>query len=581
MGNINCRMCGSNALTFKAGGSFAVCEACGSLQTVTAVSEEKIIELYNRANRLRMNADFDRAASFYEMIIKELPCESEAYWGLCLCKYGVEYVESKADGTRKPTVHRASFDRMRNDSLYEAALRYAADGDVSAYYRAQAEEIDRIMGEILLISREEKPCDIFICYKETDKNGERTPDSVLAQDIYSELTRKGYNVFFSRITLREKLGTQYEPCIFAALNSARLMLAVGTDYEYYNSVRVKNEWQRFLGLAQNEKSKQLVPCFKDMEPDDFPDEFKGLENQNMALLGAMQELLFFVDRFFGRDKKAKPSDSAAGDAEMVEVLLERTFMLLGKKERKAADETCEKILEFDTRCAKAYLCKLLAELHIDNEEALSEVSEPFDKKYNCIKLCEFAPEYREKIIVLNCSIRERKETERKQKIYDDALKKAVAAKTESDFKFVAESFKKIAGFKDAGKLAVKYANKAQTLRKDEIYHNAEAQMAKDNPCAYTEAIKLFSEIPGYKDSGERIAECINKTAELKLAAAREKTEESGKKGKKRKVRKILITAVCLLTVINMFLVYFFSPYFKYIIWDDIAAVSAGQCLLSA
>ena len=54
------------------------------------------------------------------------------------------------------------------------------------------------------------------------------------------MTAKGYKVFFSRITLEDKLGMQYEPYIFAALNSAKVMLAFGTKYEYFHAVWVKN-----------------------------------------------------------------------------------------------------------------------------------------------------------------------------------------------------------------------------------------------------------------------------------------------------------------------------------------------------
>ena len=57
-------------------------------------------------------------------------------------------------------------------------------------------------------------------------------------------------VFFSRITLEDKLGQEYEPYIFAALNSAKVMLAFGTCYDYYNAVWVKNEWSRFLQLME-------------------------------------------------------------------------------------------------------------------------------------------------------------------------------------------------------------------------------------------------------------------------------------------------------------------------------------------
>ena len=62
-----------------------------------------------------------------------------------------------------------------------------------------------------------------------------------------------------------KLGQEYEPYIFAALNSAKIMLAFGTDYEYFNAVWVKNEWSRFLKLMAKDKEKHLIPCYKGID----------------------------------------------------------------------------------------------------------------------------------------------------------------------------------------------------------------------------------------------------------------------------------------------------------------------------
>jgi hypothetical protein len=113
-----------------------------------------------------------------------------------------------------------------------------------AIYREEAKVIEQLRTGIIEVSSKEEPYDIFICYKETAPDGNRTIDSVMAQDVYDALNAKGYRVFFSRITLEEKLGVEYEPYIFAALNSAKVMLVFGTDYEYFNAVWVKNEWSR-------------------------------------------------------------------------------------------------------------------------------------------------------------------------------------------------------------------------------------------------------------------------------------------------------------------------------------------------
>ena len=66
--------------------------------------------------------------------------------------------------------------------------------------------IDSIQKGIFLVSQKEAPYDIFICCKEADENGNRTIDSVLADEIYYQLTKEEYRVFFARITLQDKPG---------------------------------------------------------------------------------------------------------------------------------------------------------------------------------------------------------------------------------------------------------------------------------------------------------------------------------------------------------------------------------------
>ena len=354
-----CKMCGGD-LNITGTDKLAVCDYCGTRQTVPGADSEKKMSLFNRANRLRMNNEFDKAAALYEQIAAEFTEEAEAYWGLCLCNYGIEYVDDPATGAKKPTCHRASFEKLTNDENYSLAMEYA---DISAQrqYREEAREIDRINEEILSISRNERPYDVFICYKETDDTGARTPDSVLAQDIYDALTDRGFKVFFSRITLEDKLGMQYEPYIFAALNSAKIMLSVGTKYEYFHAVWVKNEWGRFLRLAAKDKRKVLIPCYKDMDPYDMPDEFKGLQAQDMNKLGALQDLVRGVAKLLGAAAPSpQPAPAASSAGATANSLLKRGYMFLADNEWASADEYAEKVLDMEPENADAYFCKLLA-----------------------------------------------------------------------------------------------------------------------------------------------------------------------------------------------------------------------------
>ncbi len=142
---------------------------------------------------LRFNCDFDQAASLYETIVAEFPDEAEAYWGLVLCKYGIEYVDDPATGKKIPTCHRTSFDNVMDDGNFEIVIK-KADILARQVYLDEGQKIENLRKDILTVSSKEKPYDIFISYKEKDDNGERTIDSVLAQDIYDQLTAKGYRV---------------------------------------------------------------------------------------------------------------------------------------------------------------------------------------------------------------------------------------------------------------------------------------------------------------------------------------------------------------------------------------------------
>ena len=289
MAIFKCKMCGGS-LDINNNETVATCEYCGTQQTLVKSKDEVVQNLYNRANTLRLNCEFDRAEQTYEKIIELDVTESEAYWGLILCKYGIEYVDDTLSKKRIPTCHRASYDAVLTDNNYLSAIEHATR-EQKIIYELEARNIEEIQKNILDIVEKETPFDVFISYKETDVNGNRTIDSVIANDIYYQLTQEGYKVFYAPITLEDKLGEAYEPYIFAALNSAKVMLVVGTNPEYFNAVWVKNEWNRYLKLLKNDRSRLLIPCYKDMDAYDLPDEFAHLQSQDMSKIGFINDVV--------------------------------------------------------------------------------------------------------------------------------------------------------------------------------------------------------------------------------------------------------------------------------------------------
>ena len=416
MALFKCKMCGG-ALEINNNETVATCEYCGTQQTLPKLDDDRRANLYDRANHFRRNNEFDKAMGIYEQILNEDNADSEAYWSLVLCKYGIEYVEE--NGKRVPTVNRAQFTSVLADEDYKSAIQYA-DVIQKGIYEAEAKAIDGIQKGILEISQKEEPFDVFICYKESDNNGRRTPDSVLATELYHELTKEGFKVFFSRITLEDKLGTAYEPYIFAALNSSKVMVALGTKPEYFNAVWVKNEWSRYLSLIKNGAKKMLIPAYRDMDPYDLPEEFSHLQAQDMSKLGFMQDLVRGITKIVSVEKTqtetvVKQTIVAEGSANTAP-LLKRAFMFLEDGDFARADEFCEQVLNIDPECAEAYLGKLMAELKVRKKEELKDRKNPFEERNNCQKAMRFGDETVTGFIK-DCTkyINERNENERKAK----------------------------------------------------------------------------------------------------------------------------------------------------------------------
>lgn len=405
-----CKMCGGT-LDVKEGQSIAECEFCGTKQTIPVIDNEKSFNLHNRANALRLRNEFDKAIIVYENILTDNPDDAEAHWGLLLCKYGIEYVDDPLTGKKIPTCHRTQFDSVFSDPDYKAAIKNA---DVLAreVYETEAKEIDGIQKHILEISQKEERFDVFICYKESDENGRRTIDSVIAQDLYSALTQKGYKVFFSKITLETKLGEMYEPYIFAALNSAKVMLVIGTKEAYFNAVWVRNEWSRFIKIMERDHDKYLIPCYKDMDAYDLPMEMASFQAQDMGKIGFLQDLLYGIDKLFGKTARPvkveeKPT-AVIQNGVNVSALLKRIELFIEDGEFNRAYDFCEQVLNVDAVNAEAYFYKILIEYKCKSVDELKELERPIDKSKNYSKVMRFGTtEQKDLLTAVSDSIAER------------------------------------------------------------------------------------------------------------------------------------------------------------------------------
>ena len=284
-----CKICGGQTTVDNQSG-IAICEYCGTKQALPLFAEDSERLLYDRGNNYLLHSEYDKAENVFNQLLTIKPGAAELYWDLVLCKYGVTYVKDPKTGKYIPTCNRTHYTPIFSDENYKKAIELSS-GEKKALFEEDAKTIDNIQKGIIAVSKKEKPFDIFISYKETDANGNRTKDSIEAQKLYEKLTEAGYKVFFSRITLEDKIGTEYEPYIYAALYSSKVMLTICSSKENIEAVWVKNEWSRFLGFRQNDSSKTLLPLYFDMDKAELPEEFALLSAYDMKVDGFEEELL--------------------------------------------------------------------------------------------------------------------------------------------------------------------------------------------------------------------------------------------------------------------------------------------------
>jgi len=384
MGALKCKMCGSN-LEIEDSITVCKCEKCGTSQTVPDIEDDKELKLFERAGRLRFNCDFDKAAGIYNTITDSYPEEAEGYWGLILCKYGIEYADN-ASGKKVPVCHRISYDSVMDDEDFELVMENS-DSESRAIFREEAKIIEENRKKYIQIAESEQPYDIYISYRAKDDNGDKTAVSEIAGHLYNKLTSAGYRVFLSEAALKGKKRSECEPYIYSALNSANVMLALGTSYDDYNDVWVKNEWNRYLEIAEKNKNKCLIPCYKDVDEYDIPKEFAGLKvcqlGNDDTFNNIMAEIANVVkpesvNQPAPEPEKAEPAEEI--ELEEIEIiepvninkLLDEGFSAISDKNWKKANKLFFQVLDEEPDNSKAYWGQLLVQQECTNAREMAD-----------------------------------------------------------------------------------------------------------------------------------------------------------------------------------------------------------------
>lgn len=196
---------------------------------------------------------------------------------------------------------------------------------------------------------------LYVTKKQMTKEKE-LGDSVIAQELYYSLQKEGFKVFFAKITLENKIGESYEPYIYAALNSAKVMLVIGSKKEYFEAPWVKNEWSRFQALIKNGDEKTIIPCYKEMDPYDLPEEFAYLQAQDISKIGFEQDLIYGIKKLVKKEPKKKQNKTPIIIISIIAIILITVvsiFMINAQKTNEGTN-TAKQIIRQDVLSASGY-----------------------------------------------------------------------------------------------------------------------------------------------------------------------------------------------------------------------------------
>lgn len=405
-----CKQCNATLDPHTAVDGVIECEYCHNKYTVSVSANKEVREFLRIGERALDNCKFDDAKTAFLKASELNEKESEAYFGMALAEYKVQYLKDfrvKDDGERyrlQPICHEISESKFGDNANYKKALQLATPSQL-VEYQQKAGEIDHIRSEFFKLKKSGLDYDCFICVKVTDDaTGERTKDYKDADDIYFALKGKGYRPFFSERELSGFTGADYEARILYALYMSECMLVVCSREEYLNTPWVKNEYTRFIGMINDEKkeSDSISIVFRGTPIERLPGKPGKLQGVNLSALDAMDRITGFVDTYFAEN--GKPAEIVRrdyGKSRAVRKTVQRTgvtkreLKIVGASEVTVSDKSkltvaegflkrheyseakswCEGIIRDNPSLAEAYWLHFLAENECENEDAFYKLSQ--------------------------------------------------------------------------------------------------------------------------------------------------------------------------------------------------------------
>lgn len=345
-----CRICGE-PLQPENDMGVCECENCGSRQTFPVNFSDEQLDIFNNARRLRQKTDFEGAERLLSKLSSECPDEPENYWELLLCRCGIVYEDSEGSPVKIPVCHRASLNAVGEDLNFLTAIAYAADEQKDVYCR-EAAAIDILRSEFAERVGNGERYDVFMCSADSEKG------STIASEIYEQLCKEGFSVFFAQRTVGDVRGKTAEIYINAAISSAETLIVVSSGADDFAEKHLKSLWSRGVSALHKDSRKLLITCISNVADGDIPHELAGYPVRDINRIGAVSEIIRLIRRKDSND--GGESCGSASARTTPEKLIRRMNIFLADEDFEAAEEYCGIILDASPMCWQAHWGRFLA-----------------------------------------------------------------------------------------------------------------------------------------------------------------------------------------------------------------------------
>lgn len=142
--------------------------------------------------------------------------------------------------------------------------------------------------------------DVYLCYTESDAQGRRIKDSLIAAEIYRKLESQNIKTFYERISAANIVGDDLALLNYQAINRAKVIIIIGTQEEYFENVLQK--------YADSFKNKSIIPVYSGMRPENLPADFQKIQALNYDAIGADSDIVKGVLNLLGKGKELEISE---------------------------------------------------------------------------------------------------------------------------------------------------------------------------------------------------------------------------------------------------------------------------------